>query len=47
VTAGVIGISTAIGAGLVSGDVAGWIVGLVISTVSLILGALLWRSRTL
>jgi hypothetical protein len=46
-TAGVIGIGTAIGAALVSGHVAGWIVGLVVATVSVVLAALLWRSRVL
>jgi hypothetical protein len=46
-TAGVIGIGTAIGAAMVSGGLTGWIVGLIVSAVSVILAALLWRSRTL
>jgi hypothetical protein len=46
-TAGVIGIGTALGAILVANDVAGWIVGLATSCVSVVLAALLWRSRQL
>ena len=46
-TAGIVGIGTALGAILVAADVAGWIVGLVVSLVSVVLAALLWRSRTL
>jgi hypothetical protein len=46
-TAGVIGIGTAVGAILVANDVAGWIDGLVVSIVSVILAAVLWRSRRL
>jgi hypothetical protein len=46
-TAGVVGIGTAIGAILVSANVAGWITGLIVSLVSVVLAALLWRSRRL
>lgn len=46
-TAGVVGIGTALGAILVSQDVAGWIVGLSVSLVSVALAAVLWRSRGL
>jgi len=46
-TAGVVAIGTALGAILVAADVAGWIVGLVVSALSVVLAALLWRSRHL
>jgi hypothetical protein len=46
-TGGIIGIATLLGAVLVSQDVAGWIVGLVIGLTSVILAALLWSSRQL
>jgi hypothetical protein len=46
-TAGVVGIGTAIGAIMGAYDVAGWIVGLVASAVSVVLAAVLWRSRRL
>jgi Flp pilus assembly protein TadB len=46
-TAGIVGIGVALGAVLVGQDVAGWIVGLVVSLVSIILAALLWSSRQL
>jgi hypothetical protein len=46
-TAGIIGIAVALGAILVGQDVAGWIVGLVIGLVSVILAAVLWSSRQL
>ena len=46
-TAGVVGIGTAIGAILSSSDVAGWIIALVVSLVSVVLAGLLWRSRRL
>jgi hypothetical protein len=46
-TAGIIGIGTLLGALLVANNVAGWITGLVVSAVSVILAAVLWRSRTL
>ena len=46
-TAGVVGIGTAIGAILDSANVAGWIMALVVSLLSVVLAALLWRSRRL
>jgi hypothetical protein len=46
-TGGIIGIATVLGAVLVSQDVAGWIVGLVVGLASVILAALLWSSRQL
>jgi hypothetical protein len=44
-TAGVVGVGAALGAILVANDVAGWIVGLVVSTVCVLFAAVLWRSR--
>jgi translation initiation factor 2 gamma subunit (eIF-2gamma) len=46
-TGGIIGIGTALAAILQWGDVRGWIVGLVVSTLSVLLAAVLWSSRTL
>jgi hypothetical protein len=46
-TGGIIGLATILGAVLVSQDVAGWIVGLVVGLTSVILAALLWSSRQL
>jgi hypothetical protein len=46
-TAGIIGIGTAIGAIMSSVNVAGWVLALVVSAVSVILAAVLWRSRRL
>ena len=46
-TGGIIGIATALGAVLVSNDVAGWIVGLAVGLTSVILAAVLWSSRQL
>jgi hypothetical protein len=46
-TAGVIGIATAVGAILSDNNVAGWVVALVVSSMSVILAAVLWRSRRL
>ncbi len=46
-TVGIIAIGTLLGALLVANDVAGWIVGLVVSAVSVVLAAVLWRSRQL
>lgn len=46
-TIGVIAIGTAIGAALSANDVAGWIISLVVATVSVALAAVLWRSRRL
>jgi hypothetical protein len=46
-TGGIVGIGVVLGAVLVGQDVAGWIVGLVVSLASLLLAALLWSSRQL
>lgn len=46
-TLGIVGIAAALGAILVGQDVAGWIVGLAIGLVTVILAALLWSSRQL
>lgn len=46
-TGGIVGIAVLLGAVLVSQDVAGWIVGLVIGLVSVLLAAVLWSSRQL
>ena len=46
-TAGVVGIGTALAAILVANNVAGWIVGLVVSITCVLLSAVLWRSRKL
>lgn len=46
-TSGVVGIGVALGAILTSQTVAGWITGLVIALVSVILSAILWSSRRL
>jgi hypothetical protein len=46
-TGGIVGLGTALGAVLVGQDVAGWIVGLAVSLVCIILAALLWSSRQL
>jgi hypothetical protein len=46
-TGGIVGLGVALGAILVGQDVAGWIVGLVVSLVSIVLAALLWSSRQL
>ena len=46
-TGGIVGIGVALGAVLVGQEVAGWIVGLVVSVVSILLAALLWSSRQL
>jgi len=46
-TAGVVGIGTAVGAILGSSDVAAWIIGLVVSLLSVIFASVLWRSRRL
>ena len=46
-TAGIVGIGTALGAILTAANVAGWIIGLVISIVTVALAAMLWRSRRL
>jgi hypothetical protein len=46
-TAGIVGIGTAIGAILGAADAASWVIALVVSLVSVIFAAVLWRSRTL
>jgi hypothetical protein len=46
-TGGIVGITTILGAVLVSQDVAGWIVGLAVGLTAVILAALLWSSRQL
>jgi hypothetical protein len=44
-TIGVIAIGTLVGAILVANNVAGWITGLAVASVSVVLAAVLWRSR--
>jgi len=44
-TCGVVGIGVALGAILRSQNVAGWIIGLVVALVSVIISAVLWSSR--
>jgi hypothetical protein len=44
-TVGVIGVGVALGAVLASQDVAGWIIGLVVSVESVLLTGLLWSPR--
>ncbi len=47
-TAGIVGIGTAIGGALGAWtDVGGWLIGLVVSFVAVVLAAVLWRSRRL
>ena len=46
-TAGIIGIGVAIGAILAASKVQGWITGLVVAAVSVVLSAILWSSRQL
>jgi uncharacterized membrane protein len=46
-TGGIIAIGVVLGAILVSQDVQGWIVGLVVALVSVILSGILWSSRQL
>jgi cobalamin biosynthesis Mg chelatase CobN len=46
-TGGIVGISVAIAAIMASSNSAGWIIGLVVSLVSVVLAALLWSSRIL
>ena len=46
-TAGIIGIGVAIAAILASSKTQGWIIGLVVAVLSVILSALLWSSRQL
>ena len=44
-TCGIVGIGVALGAILASSNVQGWIIGLVVAGVSVILSAVLWSSR--
>jgi membrane protein implicated in regulation of membrane protease activity len=46
-TAGVIGIATAVAAIMGASDSSYWLTGLIVSTLSVILAAVLWRSRQL
>ena len=46
-TGGIIAIGVALGAILSSNNVSGWIIGLVVAGVSVLLAALLWSSRML
>jgi hypothetical protein len=46
-TGGIVALAVVLGAVLVSQDVAGWITGLVIGLVTVVLAALLWSSRQL
>jgi hypothetical protein len=46
-TGGIIGIGTALAAILGSQDVAAWILGIAVSTLAVILAAILWSSRAL
>ncbi|HSJ94565.1 MAG TPA: hypothetical protein VK896_11080 [Gaiellaceae bacterium] len=46
-TGGIVGIGTAIAAILGWQDIAAWIIGVVVSGVTVLLAALLWSSRTL
>ena len=46
-TAGVVGIGTAVAAVLGASNTAYWLTGLIVSVVSVLLTAVLWRSRTL
>jgi protein-S-isoprenylcysteine O-methyltransferase Ste14 len=46
-TGGVIGIGVALGAILRSSNTQGWIIGLVVALVSVILSGILWSSRQL
>ena len=46
-TGGIVGAGTAIAAILATQDVAGWIIGIVVSGVSVLLAAFLWSARTL
>jgi hypothetical protein len=46
-TGGIIGIGVAIGAIMASSKSQGWLIGVVISVVSVVLAAILWSSREL
>jgi hypothetical protein len=44
-TGGIVGIGVALGAILASSKVQGWITGMVVAIVSVVLAAILWSSR--
>jgi hypothetical protein len=46
-TSGIVGIGVALGAILASSKVQGWIIGLVVALVTIVLSAMLWSSRQL
>jgi hypothetical protein len=46
-TAGIVAVGTAVAAILGASDVTAWIIGLVVSALSVALAAVLWRSRRL
>ena len=46
-TAGIVGIGVLLGAILASSNVQGWIIGLVVAAVSVVLSGVLWSSRQL
>ena len=46
-TGGIVGISVAIAAIMASSNSQGWMIGLVVSLVSVVLAAVLWSSRVL
>jgi len=46
-TAGIVGIGTALGGALGAADVDAWMIGLVVALLSVVLAAILWRSRVL
>jgi protein-S-isoprenylcysteine O-methyltransferase Ste14 len=46
-TTGIVGISVAIAAVLGTQSIQAWVIGLVVSVVSVVLAAILWSSRTL
>jgi len=46
-TAGIVGIGTALGAAMGAADVEVWLTALVVALLSVVLAAILWRSRVL
>ena len=46
-TGGIVGIGVAIAAIMASSNSQGWLIGLVVLVVSVVLGAMLWSSRVL
>ena len=46
-TAGIVGIGVAVAAIMTSSDAQGWIIGLVVSLLSVVMAAVLWSSRRL